>query len=492
MITLTIGYISGIIAAIIFVLQFVVPNALIVILVGLLKNNHSAVTWSVVERNLLSSHWPVLLRSDSAASKGVDRYIGFVTWLRPLGLFLVTVAAIVTPLGLYDEISAESNPVGLSMVYVPDNGPFGFGTPSRDKLYFSRKCGDPLPVQCPGTTIDITTDSEFDEDGELLSANASWDGDMDLRIPKVLAELYQSGLHQHPASVSSFFDIQSRQWGWTSQEGTMHDKDFPADAFRYLATVALDDSYEAIEGLIVDSKNGAIGFRNHTVPNAAGLGAEWSEDILFIEPVTECVPLNVSLEFRVPSTSGFDSEPVNITLVDNGGMTNFVQKWPKLNLDGAQDDPQLRNRAYKAGWMTNVYSKFSCPHLGQLPYLIILDMLTMNLTRPAPDSFGYLKSHVGARYPLIDDQTDANLAKFTITSSFSSLLEPPMEGYGYSNYSLADVPKANYSNPFGMSSSNFSDVSLICSGAGGKFHWHFPDLADILRRGHRKHFKHPC
>jgi hypothetical protein len=360
MITLTIGYVSGIIAAIIFVLQFVVPNALIVILVGLLKNNHSAVTWSVVERNLLSSHWPVLLRSDSAASKGVDRYIRFVTWLRPLGLFLVTVAAIVTPLGLYDEISPESNPVGLSMVYVPDNGPFGFGTPSRDKVYFSRKCGEPLPVQCPGTTIDITTDSTFNEDGELMSANASWDGDMDLRIPKVLAELYQSGLHQHPASVSSFFDIQSRQWGWTSQKGTMQDKDFPADAFRYLATVALDDSYEAVEGLIIDSKNGAIGFRNHTVPDAAGLGAEWSEDILFIEPVTECVPLNVSLEFRVPSTSGYDSEPVNITLVDNGGMTDFVQKYPKLNLDGAQDDPQLRNRAYKAGWMTNIYSNLPC------------------------------------------------------------------------------------------------------------------------------------
>jgi hypothetical protein len=355
MITLTIGYVSGIIAAIIFVLQFVVPNALIVILVGLLKNNHSAVTWSVVERNLLSSHWPVLLQSDSAASKGVDRYIRFVTWLRPLGLFLVTVAAIVTPLGLYDEVIPEPNSVGLSMVYVPDKGPFGYGTPSRAGNYFTRKCGGGLPMQCPGTTTVITYDTYY-EDGELYGENATWD-DIDVRVPKVLAELYQSGLHQHSGSVSSFFDIQSRQWGWTKQNGCNQNKTFPADSFRYLATTLLDDSYKAVEGLIIDSKNGGVGLRNHTVPDAAGLGAEWSEDLLFIEPVTECVGMNVSLEFRVPDASDFSSSPVNITLVDNGGMTDFEQKYPKLNLEGAQTNPQLRNRAYKAGWMTNVYSK---------------------------------------------------------------------------------------------------------------------------------------
>lgn len=97
MTTLTIGYVSGIIAAIIFILQLVIPNALIVILVGLLKNNHTAVTWSVVERNLLSSHWPLVLGSDSTATRGVDRSIRLLTWLRPLGLTLVTIAAIVTP-----------------------------------------------------------------------------------------------------------------------------------------------------------------------------------------------------------------------------------------------------------------------------------------------------------------------------------------------------------------------------------------------------------
>ena len=280
MITLTIGYVSGIIAAAIFVLQFVVPNALIIILVGILKNNHTAVTWSVVERNLLSSHWPLLLRADSTASRGVDRSIRLLTWLRPLALALITISAIVTPLGLYDDVLPERSQQSLRMVYVPDTGPFGFGTPPRDPQYFSRKCGDVLPLQCPGTTTDITYEIE-EVDGEMYSANASWD-DIDLRIPKVLAELYQSGLKDQPGSVSSFFDIQTRQYGYSQQSGAMQNKTYLVDGFQYLSTVILNDAIEPFEGLIVDTKSGSIGFRNHTVPDGAGLGAEWSEDLLFI------------------------------------------------------------------------------------------------------------------------------------------------------------------------------------------------------------------
>lgn len=57
----TVGYVSDLIAASIFVLQTLLPNVLVVVVVGLLTKKHSAVTWSVVERNLLSSLWPVIL-----------------------------------------------------------------------------------------------------------------------------------------------------------------------------------------------------------------------------------------------------------------------------------------------------------------------------------------------------------------------------------------------------------------------------------------------
>ena len=45
MVTLTVGHVSGIIAAAIFILQFVLPNALVIILVGILGNKHTAVSW---------------------------------------------------------------------------------------------------------------------------------------------------------------------------------------------------------------------------------------------------------------------------------------------------------------------------------------------------------------------------------------------------------------------------------------------------------------
>ncbi len=446
MIHLTIGYLSGIIAAMVLVVQFILPNALIVILVGLLKNKHTAVTWSVVERNLLSSHWPLFLRADSTANQGVDRSIRLLTWIRPVALLLITIAAICTPLGLYDDVLPERSTETLRMIYIPDTGPFGFGTPPRDPQYFNRRCyQSQMPAQCPGTTDLVETNFTYDDDGELFEGNASWDN-IDMRIPKSLAKLYQSGLKDQPGSVSSFFDIQTRQYGYAQGDGYMRNESYLTDGFQYLSTVVLNDAIEPFEGLIVDTKSGSIGFRNHTVPDGAGLGAKWSEDLLFIEPETQCVSMNISLEFRVPMSNDYETL-VNITLVDNGGMTEFVQKYPFLDLSDAQRDPQLHNRAYKAGWMTNIYN-----------------MLTMNLTRPSPDAFGYLKSNIGARYPLARTQTHAQLNGIYISSLWNAILDPgPI-----SNYTAADNPAANFSNPFHMDYSNFTDISVICSGAGGR------------------------
>jgi hypothetical protein len=139
MLSLTVGYVSGIIAAAVFVLQFLIPNALIVILVGILGDEHTAVTWSVVERSLLGSLWPLFLSADSAATRGVDRSVCLVTWLKPLGFGLVTVAAIVTPLGLYDAIEPGRRTVSTTMAYVSDPSPFGYGTAARSGQGFTRR-----------------------------------------------------------------------------------------------------------------------------------------------------------------------------------------------------------------------------------------------------------------------------------------------------------------------------------------------------------------
>lgn len=445
MIVLTVGYVSGIIAAAIFVLQFVIPNALIVLLVGFLKDEHSAVTWSVVERTLLSSWWPLFLRADSSASRGVDRRVLWLTWVRPCILGLVTVAAIVTPLGLYEDIVPARKVQNIEFVYIQDSSAMGYGTPSRanDAIGFSRICGGFLPMQCPGTTTEIILGGNE----TVQTANISRD-DYDVRIPTVLAELYQSGLAEHPQSVSSFFDIQARQYSYRTQKGILNNARYVTSVFRYLTSVILNDAIEPVEGLVVNTKTGGIAFRNHTVPIGLKYGAEWTEDLLWLEPETACVDTNISIEFRIPSTGLTAYALENISLVDNGGFANLIQEYPRVNVWNAQETPNLRDRAYKAGWMTNAYT-----------------MLVMNITRPAPDAFGYLNSKVGDKYPVTDEQTTgARVGGVYFSSLFNSLLDP--DGF-LSNTSIAENPQLNYSNPFQISLYNYSDISLICSGAGG-------------------------
>jgi len=56
-----------------------------------------------------------------------------------------------------------------------------------------------------------------------------------------------------------------------------------------------------VDGLIVDLKDGGLGFRNHTIPLGSGQGARWDEDILFVVPETTCVDTNLTLAFNIPT-----------------------------------------------------------------------------------------------------------------------------------------------------------------------------------------------
>ena len=92
--------------------------------------------------------------------------------------------------------------------------------------------------------------------------------------------------------------------------------------------------------------------------------------------------------------------------MDNGGSSDkFVTEYPKFDLSDGQSDPQLRNRTYKAASMTNAYS-----------------MLTMNLTRPSSNAFGYVKSKAGDRYTTTVSQTGGvNLNGIYVTNLFRYL-----------------------------------------------------------------------
>ena len=448
MFTLTVGYVSGIIAAIIFTLQFLLPNATILIIVGVLGKEQNAATWSGVERELTSSAWPRLLQTDSNVSVGMKSKLRFARWLQPISFFLITAAGIVTPLGLYDTLAPSRRTQLRTFSYIRDTGPMGYGTPPRDDLTFGRSCGDFLPLPCPGTSVNIQY--SYNETSGIDSANIT-DGNYDMRIPEVLAKLYQSGLYDQEQTVSSFFDIQSRQYTYSTEAGVEHGKSYVVDAYRQVTSLILDDDIEAVEGLIVDTKNGGIGFRNHTVPVGIQYGAEWKEDLLFLEPETACINTNVTVEYMIP-WSEFLNQIVNVTLVDQGGFAEINTTYPRLEFYNTQENPALLERAYKAAWLTNAYN-----------------MLYFNVTRPSPHAFSYVNSKVGQRYP-INPEATTPFQSFSVTSDFSSLVNP--QSY-QSNDTYLTAESINYPNPFNITSENYTDISMLCEGVGGQ------DLANI-------------
>ena len=211
---LTIGYVSGMIAAAVAIAQFVVPNALALILVATLTDRHSAVTWSVAGRSLSNTHWPLFLRSDQTASQHVSRRVLFIAWATPLALLCIAVAAIVTPMGLYETITASQDLAATAFSYVQDRGPLGLGTAPRTGLGLSRSCGRDLAAKvCPGSTgsRNITRDETW-----INGTSENWE----YRLPHDLAELYQSGLTSQQSTVSSFFDIEARLYNIAFNEKT--------------------------------------------------------------------------------------------------------------------------------------------------------------------------------------------------------------------------------------------------------------------------------
>jgi hypothetical protein len=433
---LTVGYVSGIIAAGIHVLQIFLPTALALMIAGVLKEESTAATWSVVGRALHSSYWPQILRSDTSTSDSIDRRIKFLILLKPLALLIVTAAAIVTPLGLYDTILPGRSPQQVPFSYVSDLSPMGYGTPPRSDLGFNRWCGDGLPVVCPGSDTVIS----YSRNGTTFTATMPYG--YDSRIPRTKVQLFQSGLTEQSETVSSIFDIQWRSYTTQQGQDVNNGSTVLVGGYRQLTTLILDDAIEAVEGLIVNTISGGIGFRNHTIPSGIPLGATWTEDLLFIEPETQCVNTNLTLDFSLGSWNStfVGGEITDLVITDRGGFVNLNHTHPHYDRTKPELNADLTGRAYKAAWLFNV-------HIA----------LIFNVTRPNPGAFGYLNSHVGKSFPLqgtVFPSVDA-LSTSTFEDSYSDLF-----GWPLTNSTLGP------SNPFQITDANFSTITTLCQGEG--------------------------
>ena len=130
-----------------------------------------------------------------------------------------------------------------------------------------------------------------------------------------------------------------------------------------LETFLLDNQYRVIEGLIIDTVNGGIGFRNHTLPIGLELGAEWTEDILWVTPVTACTSVNLSLHFSISKDFFFKTDYGYMR--DDGGFANLdLNNVPFPRWDGPNNEwqivfgatPDLQQRSQTLAWWNNHFT----------------------------------------------------------------------------------------------------------------------------------------
>ena len=212
--------------------------------------------------------------------------------------------------------------------------------------------------------------------------------------------------------------------------------------YRQIESMILDDAIKPIEGLVVDTKSGGLGFRNHTLPVGLRHGATWTEDLLFIEPETECVDTNLTIDFTVANkneTLNATDGTAAIFLTDRGGFANLNHTYPYYDRDHADTNPDLRARAYKAAWMNNAWT-----------------MLYLNVTNPnnstyGNKSFSYVNSQIGKTFEMPTSGSLSPQNALGVSTEWGNYLSGSV-------LASSGEPGA-YPNPFNITRDNFT---LIC------------------------------
>ncbi|KAF2124563.1 hypothetical protein P153DRAFT_350725 [Dothidotthia symphoricarpi CBS 119687] len=476
---LTVAQVSGMIAAAVFVFQILVPIALPIILLGLLRPRSAAVTltavsWSVIARFLHSSIWPLILQTDSAATLSACRSALFMSVFKTFILVLIGVAAIVTPLGLHEGIVANGETEVSMFHYMKDASPIGYGTPPRTNATWSRLCGAFLVIPCPNDFNTNTTVIRNDFGSVTVDYG---NNQYSSKVSQTVIEAFQSGRANFEDSVSSTFDIQYRNYVndiiYDEGKGPWLDNDKPRTVGRYqpLSSLILIDDIVPVEGLVVDLKNGGVGFRNHSVPISRDFGSTWDEDLLFVVPETVCVDTNLTIDFSIPLRQ---SEVLLSTLsgiyrpsiTDRGGFININRTYPKWDPLNSQEDVNLWYRAYRGAWFRNIYT-----------------MAYMNVTNPRNDSLGvkafsYLNSEIDKEFPLYykDGKSPVSFPIEATSLQVSTMFDDYLMGTeGLSNTSTignrtivynTTSRDPIYANPFGVNSTDWSDIGIQCIGSG--------------------------
>ncbi|KAL8713256.1 MAG: hypothetical protein Q9225_006816 [Loekoesia sp. 1 TL-2023] len=372
---------------------------------------------------------------DSATSQNVSRRVTLLTWLGTFSLIILGVTGVVTPLGLSDSIRPDGA-VRTEFRYVKDQSAFGYGTPSRYPR-FARLCGDLVPVNCPGRS-DGYKNPEVLSNGTIIVEATVDDSYFNTSIPENITEVFSSATDG--TTLSGPFDIQYRTWDINfdkAQQVIDRGQSYASGSYRSLESLVLHNRVEALEGIIVDSMNGGIGYRNHTAPLDLPYGGEWSEEITWIEPVTECADTNLTFEIH---TGGYADNITDVYLVDNGGFVNHPREID-FDIEPSQD-LDLQERALKGALFSNA-----------------LLMFHFNVTYP--NNTGPRNTSIGRRFQL---NTTSTFYRPPLYSIQLTQLQPSFVELDYFSIDSFNSSSSNTNNFTGNTMDDWQQVQYYCQG----------------------------
>ncbi|KAF9443332.1 hypothetical protein P691DRAFT_764374 [Macrolepiota fuliginosa MF-IS2] len=375
---------ATIINAAITFLQFTITLSLVVILVRFMPRTNTAASWTSISRTLQSSLWPTILTTGS--NKGPGVVASAASRLTVLTSILAAVAGVILPLGLSQGPLVPVDPRNLDAQYVRDNSALASATtPDRGGFAYGRICSllEEL-LACPGNN-----------------------NPNDTAFSPTLVETFNSTPHGP-------FSMQYRRFSRDIPNGG---PSIPviggAESF-----VLRNDTF-AVDGLIIDmsSNHPGVGIWNQSLPNVTN-GATWSQDVLWLEPVTECVNTNLTLDYTLKDNPSILIP--NFTLTDRGGFVNLVKVLPPFHHNG--QDIDLAGQAYFGAAWSNAYS---------LKYL--------NGTRES--------SFIGATYPLTPEMLLLNPGKvdFLRLEYLNATAELDVLCQGYAGGDTANVTNIHVS-----------------------------------------------
>ncbi|KAF9441831.1 hypothetical protein P691DRAFT_714884 [Macrolepiota fuliginosa MF-IS2] len=378
--------------------QITISLSLIILLIHFMPKTNTAITWSLISKTLHSSLWPTILSADSSSSEISGAIVSVVSYMISVTTVLVAAAGILLPSGLGNGPLIPMEFRLVNAEYIPDNSPLAYSTtPNRSQFVYGRWC---LYLDRPGGAIQACPGNKGLGTAEITPS---------------LVEKFNSIPH-------GSFTMQYRRF--YTRSGSVSLPIGVPYASVSQSFILRNDTF-AVEGLIVDmsSTHPGVGFWNQTLPKLPN-GGTWSQDMLWLEPVTRCIDTNLTLNYYTLGDGINDSMTLSIT--DHGGIVNLTHTNPTPDRNGQHGD--LMQYAYMAAVLSNRYA-----------------MLALNITRRS--------SSVGASYSIFNIGDEGNSIGWSsgIVGSVNPLpisyfdynADPDMLCQGYGGNDIADGSDVN-------------------------------------------------